>query len=78
MIKGSFIENLGRVYAMYTGGFLVFIILMAILEQLGVSAATIGILLDEMRRDGRVKEGQLICFLALGSGLNWGATLLRM
>ena len=44
MIKGSFIENLGRVYAMYTGGFLVFIILMAILEQLGVSAATIGIL----------------------------------
>ena len=44
MIKGSFIENLGRVYAMYTGGFLVFVLLMAILEQLGVSAATIGIL----------------------------------
>ena len=44
VIKGSFIDNLGRVYAMYTGGFLVFIILMAILEQLGVSAATIGIL----------------------------------
>ena len=43
MIKGSFIDNLGRVYAMYTGGFLVFIILMAILEQVGVSAATIGI-----------------------------------
>ena len=44
MIKGSFIDNLGRVYALYTGGFLVFIILMAILEQFGVSAATIGIL----------------------------------
>jgi cation/acetate symporter len=44
MIKGSFIENLGRVYAMYTGGFLVFILLMAILEQLGVGADTIGIL----------------------------------
>ena len=44
MIKGSFIENLGRVYAMYTGGFLVFIILMAILEQMGVGADTIGIL----------------------------------
>jgi len=44
MIKGSFIENLGRVYAMYTGGFLAFVILMAILEQLGVSADTIGIL----------------------------------
>ena len=43
MIKGSFIENLGRVYLIYTGGFLVFILLMAILEQLGVSAAVIGI-----------------------------------
>ena len=44
MIKGSFIENLGRVYAMYTGGFLAFVILMAILEQLGVGANVIGIL----------------------------------
>ncbi len=43
MIKGSFIENLGRVYLIYTGGFLVFILLMAILEMLGVSAAAIGI-----------------------------------
>ncbi|MEM9068143.1 MAG: beta-ketoacyl-ACP synthase III [Myxococcota bacterium] len=42
------------------------------------SAATIGILLDELRRDGRVQEGQLACFFALGSGLNWGATLIRM
>ncbi len=44
MIKGSFIENLGRVYGMYTGGFLVFVVLMAILEQMGVGADTIGIL----------------------------------
>ncbi|WP_205944680.1 sodium:solute symporter family protein [Pelagibius litoralis] len=44
MIKGSFIENLGKVYAMYTGGFLVFVALMAILEQMGVGADTIGIL----------------------------------
>ena len=43
-MKGNFIDNLGRVYAMYTGGFLVFVLLMAILEQMGVSAATIGIL----------------------------------
>ncbi len=42
------------------------------------SAATIGILLDEMLRDGRAKPGQLICFFALGSGLNWGATLIRL
>ncbi|MBO6901864.1 MAG: cation acetate symporter [Rhizobiaceae bacterium] len=43
-MNGSFIQNLGRVYGLYTGGFIVFILLMAILEQMGVSAATIGIL----------------------------------
>jgi cation/acetate symporter len=43
-MNGSFLDNLGRVYGIYTGGFVLFVILMAILEQLGVSAATIGIL----------------------------------
>jgi cation/acetate symporter len=43
-MNGSFIQNLGRIYGLYTGGFVVFIILMAILEQLGVSAQTIGLL----------------------------------
>jgi 3-oxoacyl-[acyl-carrier-protein] synthase-3 len=42
------------------------------------SAATIPILLDEMFRDGRLQPGQLICFLALGAGLNWGAALMRV
>ena len=42
--KGSFIDNLPKVYGMYTGGFLVFVVLMAILEQMGVGAETIGIL----------------------------------
>ncbi|MBO6719708.1 MAG: cation acetate symporter [Rhizobiaceae bacterium] len=44
LIQGRFIDNIGRVYGLYTGGFIVFIILMAILEQMGVSANTIGIL----------------------------------
>lgn len=43
-MNGSFIQNLGKVYALYTGAFLIFVILMAILERLGVSASTIGIL----------------------------------
>ncbi|MHA1523485.1 MAG: sodium:solute symporter family protein [Alphaproteobacteria bacterium] len=43
-IKGDFIDNLPKVYGMYTGGFLVFVVLMAILEQLGLGADTIGIL----------------------------------
>ena len=42
------------------------------------SAATIGILTDELRHDGTIREGDLLCFLALGAGLNWGAALLRL
>ena len=43
MIKGKFIDNLPKVYGIYTGGFLAFIILMAIAEQAGMSAKMIGI-----------------------------------
>jgi 3-oxoacyl-[acyl-carrier-protein] synthase-3 len=42
------------------------------------SAATIGILTDELRREGKLQPGQLVCFLALGAGLNWGAALMRL
>jgi 3-oxoacyl-[acyl-carrier-protein] synthase-3 len=41
------------------------------------SGATIPILLDEMRRDGRLKDGQLVCLLALGAGFHWGSLLFR-
>ncbi len=48
------------------------------IERYGnTSGATIPILLDEMRRDGRLTEGQLLCFLALGAGLHWGSALVR-
>jgi cation/acetate symporter len=43
MIKGKFIDNLPKVYGIYTGGFLVFIILMAIGEQAGMTSKAIGI-----------------------------------
>ena len=44
MIKldGGFIQNLGRVYGLYTLGFLGFVILMAIFEAAGVSNTVIG------------------------------------
>ena len=41
-LEGGFIQNLGRVYGIYTLGFLGFVILMAILESAGVSADAIG------------------------------------
>ena len=43
-MQGKFIDNLGRVYGMYTGGFLVFVLIMAVCEQMGMKADTIGIL----------------------------------
>ena len=43
-MKGGFVDNLPKIYGMYTGGFLLFVGLMAILEQFGVDADTIGIL----------------------------------
>lgn len=43
-MKGGFIENLPKIYGLYTGAFLLFFVLMAVLEQMGVGADTIGIL----------------------------------
>jgi 3-oxoacyl-[acyl-carrier-protein] synthase III len=42
------------------------------------SGATIPILVDELLRDGKLKSGDLICFLALGAGLHWGSALMRL
>jgi len=43
-MKGDFISNLGRIYGIYTGGFAAFVIMLAILEQLGVPNRIIGYL----------------------------------
>ncbi|MCU0819124.1 MAG: cation acetate symporter [Beijerinckiaceae bacterium] len=40
--KGDFLNNLGRIYALYTGGFFGFIVLVGILEQLGVQQKYLG------------------------------------
>ncbi|HXH03885.1 MAG TPA: sodium:solute symporter family protein [Candidatus Competibacteraceae bacterium] len=38
----SFIDNLGRIYGLFTGGFLLFVVVLAILEQLGLAPKIIG------------------------------------
>ena len=43
MMKGNFIDNLPKVYGIYTGGFIAFIIIMAIGEQMGMTSKAIGI-----------------------------------
>jgi cation/acetate symporter len=40
----DFIKNLGRIYGIYTGGFLAFVVLLAILEQIGVPNRVLGYL----------------------------------
>jgi cation/acetate symporter len=42
--RSDFIRNLGRLYGLYTGGFLAFIILLAVLEQVGVPNRVLGYL----------------------------------
>jgi len=40
----DFLNNLGRVYGIYTGGFLAFVVLLAVLEQMGVPNKILGYL----------------------------------
>ncbi len=42
--SSDFLNNLGRVYSIYTGGFLAFVILLAVLEQVGVPNKILGYL----------------------------------
>jgi cation/acetate symporter len=45
---GDFTSNLGRVYGIYTGGFIAFVVLIGILEQLGVPNQVLGYLFVAM------------------------------
>jgi 3-oxoacyl-[acyl-carrier-protein] synthase-3 len=42
------------------------------------SAASVPIALAEVVRDGRVKRGDLVMFLALGGGMTWASSLWRL
>ncbi|HEY0261655.1 MAG TPA: 3-oxoacyl-[acyl-carrier-protein] synthase III C-terminal domain-containing protein, partial [Chitinophagales bacterium] len=41
------------------------------------TAASIPIALTEAWENGRVKEGDLVCLAAFGSGFTWASTLIR-
>lgn len=41
------------------------------------TAATIPIAYDECRKSGRIRPGNLVCFVGLGAGFHWGAALMR-
>ncbi len=42
------------------------------------SSASVGICLDEARREGRIKDEDLILMVAFGSGLTWSSALMRL
>jgi 3-oxoacyl-[acyl-carrier-protein] synthase-3 len=41
-------------------------------------AASVPLCLDELRKAGRVHEGQIVMFVAFGGGLTWGSSLWRL
>jgi 3-oxoacyl-[acyl-carrier-protein] synthase-3 len=41
-------------------------------------AASVPLCLDELVRGGRIREGNLVMFVAFGGGLTWGSSLWRM
>ena len=48
------------------------------IERYGnTTAASIPIALDECLEQGRIRDGDLVCLVAFGSGFTWGATLIR-
>lgn len=53
-------------------------IIITVDQHANTSAASIPLALDTARRDGRVKEGQLVLLEAFGGGFTWGSALIRM
>jgi 3-oxoacyl-[acyl-carrier-protein] synthase-3 len=49
------------------------------IEKYGnTTAASIPLAIDEVRRTGRLKAGQLLCVAAFGAGFTWGSALIRL
>ena len=42
------------------------------------SAASVPLAFDTARKDGRIKDGDLVMFEAMGGGFTWGASLMRL
>jgi len=48
-----------------------------IAEYGNTSAASVPIAFDECRRQGKIKEGDIVIFVAFGAGLTWGANVIQ-
>jgi 3-oxoacyl-[acyl-carrier-protein] synthase-3 len=53
-------------------------VILTVQDHGNTSAASVPMALDVGRRDGRIKEGQLILMEAFGGGFTWGSVLMRL
>ena len=53
-------------------------VIVTVQDHGNTSAASVPMALDVGRRDGRIKEGQLILMEAFGGGFTWGSVLMRL
>ncbi|MBN1783821.1 MAG: ketoacyl-ACP synthase III [Alphaproteobacteria bacterium] len=53
-------------------------VISSVRNHANTSAASIPLAFDEMAQAGKIKKGDLIVFTALGAGITWGASLLRI
>ena len=53
-------------------------IIVTVSEHANTSAASVPLAFDVARKDGRIKQGDLVMFEAMGGGFTWGAALARL
>lgn len=53
-------------------------VVMTVDRHANTSAASVPLAFDVARKDGRIRQGDLVMFEAMGGGFTWGASLVRM
>ena len=53
-------------------------IIVTVSEHANTSAASVPLAFDVARKDGRIKQGDLVMFEAMGGGFTWGAAFARL
>ncbi len=53
-------------------------IIVTVDQHANTSAASVPLAFDTARRDGRIRNGDLVMFEAMGGGFTWGASLMRV
>ncbi|MDC8754591.1 ketoacyl-ACP synthase III [Erythrobacter sp. sf7] len=53
-------------------------VIVTVQDHANTSAASVPLALDTARKDGRIKQGDLVMLEAMGGGFTWGASLIRL